>query len=443
MIGVLLLFAAAGLAGQAVDPAALSQQARQALAQGRYEAAAGLYRQLAAQLPQVAGLRMNLGLALFQGGSYREAAAELQTALKMDASLSPAYLLLGLCHAKLGEPASAIVPLERAVKADPNNGIAVLELGDAYYALGRYAPAVEQFRRLTALRPSDPLAWRGLGLSLTEQSQVLFGQLAPQSPEALTLLARARLASDEPKAAYALLRQALQKNPLFGPAHALLAELFQKTGHPDWAAAAQVKATPPSGPYAAIVAASEEALAALHRLAALGPSAALYETEAEAARARGAYPEAVAAWRKALALQPGQANLERGLARALFTVKEYEEALPLLTKHALEHELGEALLETGKPAAAIPHLLRATSLHAQAALGRAYLAADQPAKAIAPLRAALSVDADGSLHFQLARALQRTGAVAQYREMDRLSQQLRQKKAEQQQTIGSTEIAPL
>ena len=177
------------------------------------------------------------------------------------------------------------------------------------------------------------------------------------------------------------------------------------------------------------------ALRALARLEALGPSAALYETQAEAARARGAYPEAVAALRKAVAKQPGQARYEKLLARALFLNKNYEEALPLLTKYKLRAELGEALLETGKAAEAIPYLASSP-----AALGRAYLATDQPAKAIAPLRSALASDSDGSIHFQLARALQRTGATAQAQEMDRLSQQIRQKKAEQQDALGAVVI---
>jgi len=442
MLAVLLFLGVLPAMAQAADPAALAQQARQAMASGQYDAAAGLYRKMIVQLPKVGGLRMNLGLALFQAGKHRAAAAELQAALQLDPTLAPARMMLGLCHAKLGEPALAIPLLEQAWKAEPGNALVLLELADSYYAAGRFAPAAEHFRRLSELQPNNPMAWRGLGLSLTEHSQALFNKLAPQSAEGYTLLARARLASDEPKAAFALLQQALQRNPAFGPAHGYLAELYTKTGHPDWAAAAMAKAGPGAGVFAEVVTASDQALAALARLSALGPTAELYETEAEAARARGAHPEAIAAWRKAIELKPGSEPLQRGLARALFAGRNYDEAIPLLSKFTMSYELGESLLETGKPAEAIPHLVKAKGQPAQAALGRAYLAADQPAKAIAPLRAALATDTDGSLHFQLARALQRTGAAAQAREMDRVSQQMRQKKAEQQETVSSVEITP-
>lgn len=442
MFLVLLLLSLFRLAAQPDGPAVLSQQARQAMSAGHFDEAAQIYRKLIVQLPNVGGLRMNLGLALFQAGKHRAAAAELETALKLDPTLAPATMMLGLCHAKLGEPLAALPLLEKARKADPSNATVLLELADANYAIGRFGPAIELFRELTSLQPANSTAWRGLGLSLTDHSQSLFARLPAESAEALTLLARARLAADEPKAAFTFLRQALTKNPHFGPAHASLAELYTKTDHSDWAAAETAKAAPASGVFAEIENASKEALQAFARLSALGPSAELHETEAEAARARGNHAGAIAAWRKALALKPGNPNLERGLARSLLQSRNYDEAIPLLTKYQLYSELGEALVESGKPAEAVPHLLKTRTPAAQAALGRAYLAIDQPAKAIAPLRAALATDTDGGLHFQLARALQRTGAVAQAREMDRISQQIRQKKAERQEAAGAVVITP-
>jgi tetratricopeptide (TPR) repeat protein len=429
------------LLAQPASPADLAGKARQAMAASQFDQAARLYRQLIAQMPNVGGLRMNLGLALFQSGQHRPAAAEFQAALQLDPALAPAVLMLGLCHAKLGEPLLALPLLERARQADPDNPIVLLELADAHFATGRFATAHPLFARLAELQPANPAAWRGAGLSLTEHSQALFTKLPPESPEALTLLARARLAAHEPKAAFRLLQQALGRNPAFGPAHASLADLYQQSGHPDWAASARAKAGPGTGVFAEIESASAAALAAFARLAALGPSPELHETEAEAARARGAYPEAVAAFKKAIALKSSP-HRERGLARALFQNRNYEEAIPLLRKWKMNYELGESLLETGQPAEAIPCLLPLRTPAAQAALGRAYLAAGQPAKAIAPLRAALSIDSDGSLHFQLARALQRTGAAAQSKEMDSLSQQIRQQKAASQQAADTVQITP-
>ena len=102
------------------------------------------------------------------------------------------------------------------MKAEPGNAVMLLELAVSYCATGRFGPAVEHFQRLTVLQPANPMAWRGL-------------ELAPDSAEAL--LARARLAAEEPKAAFSLLSQVLARNPPFGPAHGHLAELYTKTGH--------------------------------------------------------------------------------------------------------------------------------------------------------------------------------------------------------------------
>lgn len=442
MLYLLLALLTMTALAQPADPAALAREARQQLAARNYPRAAELYRKLIAQVPNVAGLRLNLGLALFQAGDHRAAAGELQTALKMESGLTAASILLGVCYAKLGEPALAIPPLERAVKAQPENALVLLELADANYATGRLAPAIEYFRQLAKLQPANPLAWRGLGLSLSEHSQALFQKLPPQSAEALTLLGRSKLEQQEPKAAFQLLRQAIARDPSFGPAHGYLAELYRRNGRADWAAVAQAKAGPGSGIYAEVVALSEQALEALGKLEALGPTAELLETQAEAARARGAYPEAVEALRKALAVKAGNAVLERSFARALFLNRNYEEAIPLLTKYKMSYELGAALVESGRAAEAIPHLLAIRTAAAQAQLGRAYLETDQPAKAIGPLRAGLVTDTDGSLHFQLARALQRTGAAAQAREMDRMSQEIRQQRAREQEALGAVTITP-
>lgn len=439
---LLFVLLCSGLLAQGPDPAAMAAEARQAMAAARYPQAADLYRKVVALLPKVAGLRLNLGLALFQSGKYTEAAAQLRTALQLEPGLAPAGMLLGLCHAKLGEPALALPLLERAHQADPRNPIVLLELADAHFALGRNAEAARLFEQVTVMQPANPLAWRGLGLSLTESAQELFAKLPPDGAEALTLAAKAKLARQEPKAAFQLLQRALAANPAFGPAHAALAELYRAQGQAAWAETAAAKAGPGNPAFLAVAEASQKALEALGRLEALGPSAELFETQAESARAAGDYPAAVAALRRALATRPSSAPLERNLARALFQNKEYEEALPLLAKYKLKLELGTAFVELGRPAEAIPQLLGQKTPAAQAQLGRAYLATGQAAKAVPTLRAGLAADSDGSIHFQLARALQRTGQPAQAAEMDRISQQIRERKSADQSALGDVEITP-
>jgi tetratricopeptide (TPR) repeat protein len=111
-LAVLLLLVASMAAQESRDPAEAAREAKTALAAGNFERAAALYRRLVREMPQVAGLRLNLGIVLFSAGRYDQAAAELRTVRQMDPSLSPASLFPGLTLARLGRPAEAIAPFE-------------------------------------------------------------------------------------------------------------------------------------------------------------------------------------------------------------------------------------------------------------------------------------------------------------------------------------------
>ena len=432
---VLWLLAGSHLrAWQSDDPAALAKQARAALASRQFDRAATLYRELCRLLPSEPGMRLNLGIALYSGGRYSEAAEELEALVKSNPAIEPAYLFLGLSRLETGKPAEAVAPLLRAVAAEPRNAFALLALGDAYLPSGNPHAAVDAFTRAAALDPKDPKAWRGLSLSWSAVSQSEFEKLPADSAPQFVLLARSRLAQNEPRAAFGLLKLAIEKDPALPGVHAALAEVYRMTEHPEWAdsedARESVIRRAPEGPYAEALTASAKSLDALSRLAALPESAELHEVEADAARLRGAFSESVAALRKAVALRPNDRRLERRLAQSLWLNRDFEAATPLLRKYGMDFELGYALLETGKGGDAIALLERGAhnpklAAEASAALGRAYLEAGNPAKAIAPLRAGLASDHDGSVHFQLSRAYQRTGQAALANQMLQRSTEMR------------------
>src|SRR5688500_15025804 len=238
LLGSLLAVVLAALSPQGLE--ALSARARQAMTAGKFDAAAALYRQLVTALPDDAGMRVNLGLALHSAGRYREAIPELQAALKRQPDLPRASLVLGLGHLKLGEPAKAIPPLERAVKQDPRNSIARLELGDTYLSLGRPREARAHFAKLAELEPVNPKAWQGLGLSLVALSRQAYAELekfAPLSSYRYALLGRARAEQRQFRSAFALYRLALEREPDLAGAHAARGDVYREPGHRDGAAA--------------------------------------------------------------------------------------------------------------------------------------------------------------------------------------------------------------
>jgi tetratricopeptide (TPR) repeat protein len=439
------------LAAQAGDPAILAQKAKAAIASGDYERAIVLYRELCRQLPSEAGLRQNLGIALYSGGHTGDAVVEFERVIQQDPSIMPAYLFLGLARVRAGQHAAATAPLLRATAAEPGNAVALLALADAQLGAGNPRAAAEAFTRAAKLQPQNPKAWRGLGLSFSEISRAAFANLPTDSAAALVLLARSRLALNEPKAAFGLLQHAAKLDPELPGVHASLAEVHRLTGHHEWAkdedAREQAIRRKPEGPYAEALAASANALEAFQRLTEVPESPELHETEAEAARLRGAFKESTEALRRAVALRPGDPRLEQEMARSLWLERNYEEAMPLLKKYGMDFELGYALLESRQPAEAVPFLARGArntklAVEASAALGRAYLESGQPAKAIEPLRRGLTSDLDGSVHFQLSRAYQRTGQAELARQILEKSIQLRQQDDARRESVRQQQIAP-
>ncbi len=126
--------------------------------------------------------------------------------------------------------------------------------------------------------------------------------------------------------------------------------------------------------------------------------------------------------RAALALQPGDPEIEDALAEALLRAHDLDEAIPLLERltraqpanASLLLMYGDALLQDRQVDRAIPTLEQVANVPgapptARALLGRAYVQAGKYQQAVPPLESALEPDDDGDVHYQLARAYQALG----------------------------------
>ena len=88
--------------GQSQELAARSQRAREAMSSGDFKEAISLYKDLVLALPGQPGLRMNLGIAHYMAGQYRESIRQLEAALASDPNLTEALLFLGASRQRLG-----------------------------------------------------------------------------------------------------------------------------------------------------------------------------------------------------------------------------------------------------------------------------------------------------------------------------------------------------
>ncbi len=448
---------AAVLWGQTEEQAQAARHARELMASGKFEEAIPIYRSLAAALPGNPGLVQNLAIAEHMAGHELE----------------------------------AIPHFEAALKAQPNNIPMRSMLAGDLLAAGRFEQASAQLRELTALSPNDPHAWYGLGMSYQGLAEAAFDRLQkanPTSPYVTALVADTRVKRRQYRSAFFFYNETLKQLPALHGIHAALAEVYRKTGHPDWAAEedrSEAALAPPDckthaaecaflaghdapltkAPVGAAAAetlywqakaANELALQAFFRLGQLPESVELHQLRADIARAQGQHQESAREWRAALALKPGNPALQRELAVSLFLAADFQNALEL-TRELLKVQprspefnfmAGDSLLRLEQPEAAVPYLRAALAgdpklTEADASLGLALARIGKHAEAIPHLVKALQLDQDGSLHFQLAGAYRAAGETDQARvTMEKYRQIVKREQETKAEVAREAQISP-
>jgi tetratricopeptide (TPR) repeat protein len=465
----LFLFGAV-LWGQSDELAREAQRANELMVAGKYADAVPIYQRIAKALPANAGIQLNLGLALHFAGRERDAVPHLEAALKAQPNSLPALTALAQARLALNEPKLAIGPLEKVVAAEPKNREARGMLAAALLDAGRFEEAAARYREVSNEDPNDPRAWYGLGMSYQGLAGSAFDRLQkldPTSPFVSSLVADTRVKRRQYRSAYFFYTQALEKLPQLHGVHSALAEVYRKTGHPDWASQEDAKeaglpapdckthpaecefvaghdaqltkavSAAPEALYWQAKAANELALQSFFRLGQLPPSVEMHELKADIARGQGQHVEAAQEWRAALALAPGNPKIEREIAISYFLAGDYKTALAeaqsVLKRDSRSAEMsfvaGDSLLRLEDAEKAEPYLRAALAgdpkmVAASASLGLALARLGKAAEAVPLLEKALELDDDGSLHFQLANAYRASGqaekaraAMAQYQEI--------------------------
>ena len=394
---------------------------------------------------------------LFLGAAYlrTQQPAKATAPLKRFVALDPRHIdaRLMLVDA-IGSPASETLPhLEALANLDPQRPAVWYQLGRAYEEL-----AFADFSQLGKLHPESGPFFALLADSRSKVSQnraafFFYRKALTKSPNLRglhTAIADIYRRTGEPS-------WALSEDV----AEVKLGEPVCKVPNPECAVrAGQLGqalslARPlktPEGFYWRVRSYDGLARQAFARLAQLPESPESFRFQAETFRDQEKHAEAVAAWREALRLAPAHPDFTRELIAGLLQTKDYAEAQKLLnTIPAKSAELnllqGDLFLAQQQPDQAIAALQQAVArdpklLPARASLARALLQTGKPAEALPHATAAVPFDTDGSLHFQLARAYQAAGqadaakaAMAQYQQIQaRNKEQERQVEAEAQIT---------
>ena len=189
--------------------AALSELARQRLANADVEGAITAYSQCLVREPENSAILNNLGVALIKAGRFEEAIDALERAFAFRPAYHRALTNLGKALREVGRFEEAVTRLQQAIALEPNHAPALVNLADALAATGQLETAEQALSRAI--------------------------QIAPALLEAHMTLGIVRLQRGRAGDAIASLRTALALAPAHADAHANLAHALFFSG--DWEAA--------------------------------------------------------------------------------------------------------------------------------------------------------------------------------------------------------------
>jgi predicted Zn-dependent protease len=344
-----------------------------------------------------------------------------------------------------------VAALEQAVTARPDDIDGRRRLARAYEAAGRAVEAAAEWRRITERAPGAAGGWYALGHAYNAIARAAvrsFDDRPEDAPWRQLLIADGLLANGHYTDAFALYRASVAHLPALVTIHDSIAQIYERTGHPAWAArersraaaaeahcatrrtlcdfraerfdavfAASLTGTDPESRYWRARAATALALGAFRQLESLPDSPERRAVRATVARGEQRHQDAIVELAAALKLAPGNPALTFDLASAYYDARNFAQAIETLStlRRARPDDLrllkltGYALLQLRRADEALPVLEQAAKtdpadIGLQMALVRAYVHTGQFAAAIPVLEAHLPHDEDGSLHVQLARA---------------------------------------
>ena len=175
MYGSVVLFAfelqTAAVNARSESTAALLQRAVGLHQQGRYDAAALLYRQVLEREPRQFDALHLSGVMARQRGDAQGAVVLIEQALAVDESSARAHANLSAALADLSDTEAALRSYEQAIALDPRYALAYSNRGNALRALGRLDQAIASYERALAIDPAAFEAACGRAVAFNDQGR--------------------------------------------------------------------------------------------------------------------------------------------------------------------------------------------------------------------------------------------------------------------------------
>lgn len=295
---------------------ALEQQVSGHLRDQKPQLAIPLLRQIVSIDAKNVNAQANLGVLLHFQGSYAEGIPHLRAALSLQPDLWRIQALLGIAEKRTGNLGQASTNLEQSFShlANDKTGIQFgLELIEIYGAAAQFEKALAVAAKLTQLAPNDPqvlLATYQIARQTMDQATINIMLAAPDSPESHMIMAGEFAREGNQAKAEAEYRAAIRLNPSLPGVHFQLAELLRTSTDPKISARAESE-------YLAAVKANPYDALSWRQLGGVRND-------------KGDFKAAEEAFRKALALQPNDAETKTGLAIVLQSTDRSDQALTIL-----------------------------------------------------------------------------------------------------------------
>lgn len=146
-------------------------RANELFKQGKYEEAAGVYREILVLDPDLAAIHFNLGNCAYYLQSYEEAVASFREAVRLKPDFFDVYANLANAYGKLKRFEEAIPIFEEAVRAYPENAGLYSSLGLLYLNSGQGIKAAESLEKSTAIDPQGTFSYYSLGIAYTQTGE--------------------------------------------------------------------------------------------------------------------------------------------------------------------------------------------------------------------------------------------------------------------------------
>jgi tetratricopeptide (TPR) repeat protein len=206
--------------------------------QGKIQEAESLFRRAIENNPKYAQGFLNLGLILAGQERFAEAEKQIETAIQIAPDLKGSRAALGMVRARMGRSQEAIAAFRQVVAEDPSSPDSHLNLGIALADSYDVSAALAEFSSAVDLAPNSPAARYNKGRALFDLRKYREAsvelrravELSPSYFEPLYLLAVAEKQMDNRARSAELLRKAVTLRPRDADAHYLLGQNLSGLG---------------------------------------------------------------------------------------------------------------------------------------------------------------------------------------------------------------------